>query len=106
MVRSPILFAPDADFLLIDAVAAPRVIPSQFQQGHRFGGSGRISADDSLWMNLWKLCIAVKNHGDCCCFSSCDSGALVGLTCQHGSREGIFQCLMTKSALPRWPTYR
>jgi hypothetical protein len=60
MVRPPKLFAPGAHFLLIDAVRAPRVIPSQLQRGHRFGGSGRISTAGSLWMNLWKLCIAIK----------------------------------------------
>jgi hypothetical protein len=60
MVRPSILFALGAHLLLIDAVRAPRVIPSQLQRGHRFGGSGRISTAGSLWMNLWKLCIAIK----------------------------------------------
>jgi hypothetical protein len=60
MVSCPILFACGVRLLLIDAVRAPRVIPSQFQLVHRFGGSGRIRTDGSLWMNLWKLCIAIK----------------------------------------------
>jgi hypothetical protein len=60
MVRSPILFAPAPRLLLIDAVQTPRFIPRQFQPGHRFGGSERVSAVGSLWMNLWKLCIAAK----------------------------------------------
>jgi hypothetical protein len=60
MVRPSILFARDAGLLLIDTVWAPRVIPSQFQRGHRFGGSEGIPTAGSLWMNLWKLCIALE----------------------------------------------
>jgi hypothetical protein len=59
MVRPPMLFARGALILLIDAAWVLRVIPSQFQRTHRFGGSERISTAGSLWMNLWKLCIAL-----------------------------------------------
>jgi len=47
---------------LISGPNRPKVIHSKFQQAHRFSGSNRVSADEGLWMNLWKLWIA----GHCC----------------------------------------
>ena len=40
----------------------PKVIHSNLQESHRLTGSNRVSADETLWMNLWKLWIA----GHCC----------------------------------------
>jgi rhodanese-related sulfurtransferase len=47
---------------LIGGQNAGQVIHSNLQQALRFTGSTAVSADEGLWINLWKLWIA----GDCC----------------------------------------
>jgi hypothetical protein len=43
---------------LISTQNEGKVIHSNFQEPHRLTGSNRVSADGTLWMNLWKLWIA------------------------------------------------
>jgi rhodanese-related sulfurtransferase len=53
-------FAPGRATLLISDPIGPQVIHSNLQQTHRFSGSNRVLADEGLWMNLWKLWIAIR----------------------------------------------
>jgi hypothetical protein len=58
----PMHFAQRLLTLLISRRNGHKVIHRNLQEPHRLGGSNRVSADEPLWMNLWKLWIAAH----CC----------------------------------------